>query len=133
MRVPALVFGAFLICFAASSQAEGSVDFEQDILPMVKSRPMFETFLRTTFSVAETGWGVRVSDQSMPKLSGARMGPYKFDAIWHSLQGDKPVTLVINTDISFFDSTGKQIWDGRLRRASKFVETFQSIEIEPSR
>ena len=59
------------------------------------------------------------------------MGPYEFQAVWHSREGDFAVTLVIDTDIKFFDGKGREIRYGRPEGAFSFQETFSSIEIEP--
>lgn len=92
---------------------------------------MFERFVRETFKVTDTGWGVRIGNEAMPNLGGARMGPYQFQARWLSPAGEVPVTLVIDTDTHFFDRAGHDITDGDLRQASSIKETFTSIEIEP--
>jgi len=107
------------------------VSFAADILPLIKARPTFEKFIIDTFKITDTGWGIRIDNEAMPRLGGARIGPYEFQAIWHSGQGDIPVTLVIDTDIKFFDVKGREITNGQLRNTARFKETFSSIEIEP--
>jgi len=79
--------------------AEGSVSFKDDIVPILKSRPAFKDFILQTFSVTDTGWGIRIDSPTMPHMRGTRIGPYKFQAIWHGPHGDAPVTLVIDTKI----------------------------------
>lgn len=116
---------------ASPAWAEGSVSFAVDILPLIKARPIFEKFITDTFEITDTGWGIRIGNEAMPHLGGARMGPYEFQAVWHSRNGDVPVTLVVDTDIKFFDGKGREITNGQLRNATRFKETFSSIEIEP--
>ena len=111
--------------------ADGSVSFAQDILPLMKERPTFERFIRETFKVTDTGWGVRIGNEAMPHLGGARMGPYQFQARWLSPAGEVPVTLVIDTEAHFFDRAGRDVTDGDLAQATSLKETFTSIEIEP--
>lgn len=86
--------------------ADGSVSFQSDILPMIKVRPEFEKFLTGTLKITDAGLGTRISDQAMPRLGGARMGPYEFQASWQGPGGDVPITLVIDTDVKFFDRGG---------------------------
>ena len=116
---------------AAPARADGSVSFAEDVLPLIKTRPKFEEFIRDTFHITDTGWGVRIGNEAMPHLGGARMGPYEFQAVWHSRHGDVPVTLVVDTDIKFFDRKGREIRNGQLKNAINFKEMFTSIEIEP--
>ncbi|MFM0645019.1 hypothetical protein PQR14_11855 [Paraburkholderia bryophila] len=116
---------------AGPALADGSVSFSADILPLIKARPPFEKFMSDTFQVTDTGWGVRIGNGMMPHLGGARMGPYEFEALWHSRNGDVPVTLVIDTNIKFFDRKGREITNGQLQNAVSLKETFSSIEIEP--
>jgi hypothetical protein len=118
---------------AAPAWADGSVSFQSDILPMIKARPEFEKFLLGTFKITDAGFGTRISDQAMPHLGGARMGPYAFPATWHGVGGDVPITLVVDTDIKFFDRAGREIKNGRLKQAVSMKEAFGSIEIESRR
>ena len=120
-----------LSVIAAPVWADGSVSFTADVLPLIKARPTFKKFIDESFDITDAGWGIRIGNEAMPHLGGARMGPYEFQAVWHSREGDVPVTLVIDTDIKFFDGKGREIQNGRLERAFSFKETFSSIEIEP--
>lgn len=107
------------------------MSFHAQVLPMIKTRPEFARFLLETFKISDDGLGTRISDQAMPHLGGARIGPYAFQATWHGANGDVPVTLIIDTDIKFFDRAGREIKDGRLKKAVGFQESFSSLEIEP--
>jgi len=123
-----------LLCLAAApAWADGTVSFRAHIQPMIKARPEFEKFLLETFKISDDGLGTRISDQAMPHLGGARMGPYAFQATWRGANGDVPVTLIIDTDIKFFDGAGREIKSGRLKQAVSFQEIFNSVEIEPPR
>ena len=124
-------FASSLNLIAAPARADGSVSFVADVLPLIKARPNFEEFIRSTFHITDTGWGVRIGNEVMPHLGGARMGPYEFQAVWHSRHGDVPVTLVVDTDIKFFDRKGREIRNGQLKNAANLKETFSAIEIEP--
>lgn len=113
--------------------ADGSVSFQSDVLPMLKAKPEFERFLLGTLKVNDAGSGTRISDLAMPHLGGTRMGPYEFPASWRDAGGDVPVTLVIDTDVKFFDKAGREIRDGRLKQATRLRETFSGMQIEPRR
>ncbi|MGF6541334.1 hypothetical protein [Paraburkholderia youngii] len=114
-----------------AAYADGSVSFHGDIIPMLKERAQFEQFISEDFTVTDTGWGTRIDSATMPHMGGARMGPYKFQAAWHSPHGDVPVTLIIDTKIRFLDRYGHEIMGGDLRETRSVSETFDSIEIEP--
>ncbi len=133
MKSPKRWAGIVLTLLAAHAWADGTVSFQSDVLPLLKTRPAFQAFMLEAFTVNDAGTGTRISDQAIPHLGGARIGPYKFNAIWHSPSGDKPVTLVIDTDTKFFNRAGREITDGRLRRAVELKEAFSAIEIEAAR
>lgn len=101
----AQALSAWLFCtlLVPTAYAEGAVSFNDNIVPMLKDRPQFKEFILQSFSVADTGWGVRIDSPTMPHMGGARMGPYRFQAIWHSPHGGTPITLVIDTKTEFFD------------------------------
>lgn len=116
---------------SALAYADGSVSFSTDIIPIMKSRPLFERFVTRSFSISDVGWGVRIDSPTMPHMGGARMGPYKFQAIWHSENGNIPITLLINTKTKFFDDKHNEIMGDDLRKTTSIKETLDSIEIEP--
>jgi hypothetical protein len=122
-----------LLSAATPAWADGTVSFETDMLPMIKARPEFEKFLLGTLKITDAGSGTRISEQAMPHLGGARMGPYEFRATWHSSNGDVPVTLIIDTNTKFFDRAGREFRNGSLKQAVSMKETFDSIEIERPR
>ena len=132
-------YGSMLIALSAMllattpARADGTVSFESDIRPLLKAKPAFEKFVLGTLKIDDAGSGVRISEQAMPHLGGARMGPYEFRAVWHSAGGDVPVTLIVDTDIQFLDKAGREIVSDRLEQAVSLKETFGSIEIAPSR
>ncbi|HKT92292.1 MAG TPA: hypothetical protein VJS18_08980 [Paraburkholderia sp.] len=121
-------------CFAffnSIAHADGSVSYSEQIVPMLDERPLFGEFVKQSFTVSDTGWGVRINSPTMPHMGGKRTGPYRFQATWHSAKGDVPVTLVIDTKTRFFDDRHHEIVGGDLRRTTSIAETLDSIEIEP--
>jgi hypothetical protein len=116
---------------ASSAYADGSVSFHADVLPIMQGRPLFQQFILQTFVVSDAGWGTRIDSPTMPKLGGARMGPYRFQAIWHAPDGDRPVTLIVVTRVRFFDDQHREILSDDLRKAATISETLDSIEVEP--
>lgn len=128
-----VVISSLLGLVVAPALAEGTVSFHAQVLPVIKTRPEFARFLIEMFKISDDGLGTRISDQAMPHLGGARIGPYAFQAAWHGANGDIPVTLIIDTDIKFFDRAGREIKNGRLKQAVRFQESFSSLEIEPPR
>ncbi|WP_233809190.1 hypothetical protein [Paraburkholderia sp. HP33-1] len=127
----AMIAGCLSTVPISFAYADGSVSFTSDIAPMMKGRPIFEQFITQSFSIADTGWGIRIDSPTMPNMGGARMGPYRFNAIWHSQKGDIPVTLIIDTKTQFFDIHHREIVGGDLRKTISIRETLDSIEIEP--
>ncbi|CAM2173737.1 conserved hypothetical protein [Paraburkholderia sacchari] len=117
--------------FSSIALADGSVSYSELIVPMFKDRPQFGDFIKQSFTVTDTGWGIRINSPTMPHMGGVRMGPYRFQATWHSPKGDVPVTLVIDTKAQFFDSRHREIVGADLRKTISITETLDSIEIEP--
>lgn len=132
-RIALLVVSSVFWLAAAPAWADGTVSFRAHILPMIKTKPELEKFLFETFKISDDGLGTRISDQAMPHLGGARTGPYAFQVTWQGTEGDTPVTLIIDTDIKFFDRAGREIKNGRLKQAVSFQESFSSLDIEPPR
>ncbi|MGF6371231.1 hypothetical protein OKW40_003981 [Paraburkholderia sp. RAU6.4a] len=124
--------GLFCTLLVPTVYADGSISFNDYIVPMLKDRPQFKEFILQSFSVTDTGWGIRINSPTMPHMGGARMGPYRFQAIWHSPRGDTPVTLVIDTKTEFFDRHRRQITGSDLRGTTSITETLDSIEVEPA-
>lgn len=114
------------------AHADGTVSYSEVIDPILKDRPLFEDFIKQSFTVTDTGWGIRINSPTMPHMGGARMGPYRFQAIWHSPKGDVPVTLILDTKTRFFDNRHHEIVGSDLRKTTSIIETLDSIEIEPS-
>jgi hypothetical protein len=119
------------VLLVTAARAEGSVSFSDDIMPMLEKRPQFERFIVQSFSVLDTGWGVRIDSPLLPHMGGVRTGPYRFQAVWHSAHGDVPVTLVIDTTIEYFDRRHRLITGDDLRDTTSILETLDSIEIDP--
>jgi hypothetical protein len=130
-RVSAYLIPLLSTVAAPLAYADGSVSFRDNIEPMFKDRPQFKQFIEESFSINDTGWGTRINSPTMPNMGGARMGPYRFQATWHSHHGDVPVTLVVDTKIQFFDSRHREIQGGDLRATRSISETLDSIEIDP--
>ena len=132
--IAVLIVAAFSF-IPAQIWAGGSVGFEEDVLPILKSRPVFERFILEAFKMRYNGngWGERISNEVMPNMGGARIGPYKFQATWHGLDGDTPITLIINTNTKFLNRVGREvvneIYHGKRVRSVK--ETLDNIEILP--
>ncbi|MCX5538789.1 hypothetical protein M3A49_04640 [Paraburkholderia sp. CNPSo 3076] len=122
-----------LVFFNSIAHAEGSVSYSELIVPMFKQRPIFGEFIQRSFTVTDTGWGIRINSPTLPHMRGARMGPYRFQATWHSPKGDVPVMLIVDTKIQFFDSHHHEIVGSDLRKTTSITETLDSIEIEPPR
>ncbi|WP_143808852.1 hypothetical protein [Paraburkholderia susongensis] len=128
--IRAMIAASLGIGAAQFAYADGSVSFALDIIPMMKGRPIFEQFIAQSFSITDTGWGIRIDSPTIPHMGGARIGPYRFNAIWHSPKGDVPVTLIIDTKTQFFDAHHREITGDDLREATSITETLDSIEIE---
>ncbi|CAB3748759.1 hypothetical protein [Paraburkholderia humisilvae] len=128
-----IVLLAAVIPFSPVARGDGSVSFATDILPMANERPLFAQFIVESFTVTDTGWGVRIDSPTMPKMKGTRIGPYEFQAEWRSPNGKRPVTLIIDTKIRYFDDHRREILGGDLRHTTSIVETLDSIEIAPPR
>ena len=124
-----IVWLLLLLLITVNAYAEGSVFFEKDIVPILKTRPEFYRFIIANFKLSDDPYGIRISNEASPALGGARIGPYTVGATWHSPKGDVPIKLIINTKIKFYNKKGREIDD--IKRAVRYTETLDSIELEP--
>jgi hypothetical protein len=122
-----------LVC--ALAHADGSVSFKEDVLPLMKTRPAFQAYILSTFTIEDNGLGKRIGGPVMPQMTGARIGPYSFRATYKNGAQVIPVELVIDTDIQFFDKHDHLLkatpGKGDLTKTVKIVETLSGIEINP--
>src|ERR1035437_466743 len=109
----------------------GSVHFSETIVPMLEARPAFKKYLLCGFQIVSDPMGTRIGDIAMPHLGGAVTGPYSMWANWQGENGPVKVILTVNTTITFFDKKGRAIKGGDYRPAVRFVEKFDSIEVDP--
>lgn len=120
-----------LACYGSSCFADGSVDFEQQILPLINQRPFFAKFLSQTFEFEKDAIGVTIGADVSPKLALTRVGPYRICAKLRSPPGGDScsVQVVIDTNTRFFDQNGKEV-DGP-QGAQSVKEDFYAIEVNP--
>jgi hypothetical protein len=127
------VFGLFAL-LTVTVHAEGSVSFQEDIVPILKTKPVFMKFILNVFQIKYrgNGWARRIGNDAIPQLGGERIGPYRFQATWRGSDGDMPITLVINTNNEFFDQIGRKIINNEdFYQAHSVRQTFASVEIFP--
>jgi hypothetical protein len=120
-----------LASYATNCLADGTVDFRQQIIPIINQRPFFADFLLKTFEFENAAIGVTIGSNVGPKLGLTRIGPYRVCArLRGDAQGEPCATqVVIDTDPHFFDENGKEV-DGP-ERAQSVKENFFAIEINP--
>lgn len=77
--------------------SEGSVGFKEELLPLFRSKPMLGRFVLATFEVTGSPMGVRISEETIPALSGTRVGSYRVPVTWHEDGKPRAAVLTINT------------------------------------
>ncbi|MBZ5789644.1 hypothetical protein K8353_05935 [Burkholderia contaminans] len=112
--------------------AEGTVGFNEDILPLFRDKPTLERFVLATFEVRGAPVGIRIAGDAIPGLSGARVGPYTVPVNWSDHGRPVAATLTIYTTQVFYDSHGRTL-EGDLKEAVKVVEQVDSISVDPAR
>jgi len=127
MKKAMLVLGLWTMN-AFALPGTGSVDFTETIIPLLDARPAFEKFVLCSFDIVSDPMGIRIGDVANPHLGGARMGPYRMWADWHSPAGVVKVILKINTTITFFANNGRPT---KFENSVRFDEKLDSIEIDP--
>jgi hypothetical protein len=122
---------AILLLFAPIlAFADGSVSFRNDLLPILQKQPLIARFVTESFTVVSDPWGIRIGNEAIPGLGGARIGPYRMNVIWHSPKGSVPAVLIVNTVPTFYDKDGHPLGDD-YRTATKVTEVVDSISLEP--
>ncbi|WP_143136889.1 hypothetical protein [Burkholderia ubonensis] len=117
--------------FAVSCFADGTVDFREQVLPIINQRPFFANFLKKTFEFEGSAIGVTIGSNVSEKLGLVRIGPYRVCA---KIRGDAQsgaceMQVVIDTNPHFYDEHGKEI-DGP-EGAWSVKEDFLGIEVDP--
>jgi hypothetical protein len=120
-----------LTSYGSSCFADGTIDFEKQVLPLIKQRPFFAQFLLQTFQFEKDAIGVTIGADVNPKLALARIGPYQVCARLRSAPGSDScsIQVVIDTDAHFFDENGKEV-DGP-GGAQTVKEDLYAIEVNP--
>ncbi len=131
-KVLLLIVLTFVSVFAAVPRGNGSVSFNDYIIPILKSRPDFGRYILGTFKFYGDPMGNLMGNTFSPALSGGRIGPYDMWASWNGNTGEIPVVLVINTKINFYDKNNTKIKKGDFKKAVRFSETLDSIEVYPT-
>ncbi|MFM0224092.1 hypothetical protein [Paraburkholderia dipogonis] len=133
MKTSKLSWAIFLslTSYGSSCFADGTVDFEQQVLPLINQRPFFAQFLTQTFVFEKDAVGTTVGANVSQKLELTRVGPYRVCARLRSSPSSDScsVQVVIDTDTHFFDKNGREI-DGP-QGAQSVKEGFYAIEVNP--
>ena len=110
--------------------ADGTVSFQNDVIPILMQRPFFAKILLDTFQFKDTVIATTIGRQVSPGLALDRAGPYRVLARKKSDKGTVyDMIVVINTTIHFLDKSGKETESPR--NAVRLREDFDSIEIDP--
>lgn len=128
MHVVSAIFIAMMSC-GEICLADGTVDFQKQVLPIIKQRPFFADFLLQTFEFERTASGVTIGNNVSPQLGMTRIGPYQVCA---KRRGDSEssscaMVVVIDTEPHFLDKNGKEVDDPA--NAQSVTEDFYAIEV----
>lgn len=133
MKAVHVVSAIFLtmVSYGQSCLADGTVDFQQRVLPIIKQRPFFADFLLQTFEFESSAVGVTIGGNVSPQLGLARIGPYHVCAKRRgdAQSGSCAMVVVIDTDVHFRDKSGKEVDDPA--HAQSVTEDFYAIEVNP--
>lgn len=119
----------------APALADGSVSFDEDVMPLLHDRPDLRAALAEV-EFYQLGSGRRISGLMSPGLAGRRVGPYLF----HALHWGRPVEVRIATHARFFDREGRLLgedagegegWDLDLESAVALEEVVTAVGITP--
>lgn len=122
-----------LLLGPAPARADGSVDFDADVMPLLHDRPdLREALAEVTFPWL--GSGGRISGKVSPGLAGRRVGPYLFRA----LRKGESVEVRFATYTRFYDERGQFLGetdgdsaDFDLEHAVRLEEEVTAVAITP--
>ncbi|WP_243050497.1 hypothetical protein [Dyella sp. RRB7] len=133
MKIMKMAFVGFILSLTCAGNcfADGTVDFQKQVLPIINQRPFFSEFLLKTFEFDNSAIGVTIGSNVSEKLGLERIGPYRVCARLRGSDQSKScgMQIVIDTDPHFFDKSGKEI-DGP-EGAQSVKEDFFAIEVNP--
>lgn len=117
--------------YVSNCFANGTVNFQEQVLPLINQRPFFAQFLSQTFVFEKDAVGATVGTNVSRKLGLTRIGPYRVCARLRGSTGSDSCSLqvVIDTDTHFLDKNGNEI-DGP-EGAESVKEDFYAIEVNP--
>lgn len=133
MKKIRLILAIFLALafYGTNCFADGSVSFDEQVLPIINQRPFFANFLLQTFEFDKNAVAVTIGPNVSEKLGSTRIGPYRVCARLRSAPLSDPCStqVVIDTDTHFLDKDGKEV-DGP-EGAQSVRESFYAIEVDP--
>ena len=109
--------------------ADGTLDFAQEVQPILMQRPYFAKFLLDTFDFDKSAQAVTVGRAVNPTLAGLRIGPYTVFAKKKGTAGPYTTAVVIDTYLHYLDAKGVELDD--LQQAVSVKEDFYAVEINP--
>lgn len=136
MRKIFLFLSLILVTLAPKANANGSVSFTEEVLPLLAEHPEITDPLLDDLDIDEIGRAVRIGPHACPVLAGVRVSPYIFLAQKREPSfGRYRVTILTNVD--FFDRLGNIVYrirdgvpdedDSAFYQAERYEETFSSL------
>lgn len=121
----------FLLCLmsiaACIAQADGSIEYEDDVDPILKQAPALRKFILNTLCISHSGMAVRIAGEY--PMGGRRIGPYELYAKPKGVVGAYTMKIVINTSQLFFNKAKKSISINDIDQATRMRESLLSVEI----
>ncbi len=97
-RIRFLLAGILALFFSTQAFADGSVNYYEDVLPLLRSRPDIRAILAEV-EFPRLGLGRRISGRMIPALAGQRVGPYRFLAV----KGNEDIIVRFSTVVRFYN------------------------------
>jgi len=122
MRATLLPFAALLVPgLSLAGGTLGTVELDS----LLAQRPALRDFLRSTLRLSDSAFAEVRLGSHFTHLGGARLGPYTISAT--SLQGGKPIEVVLCTTARFLDRNGKDLPENRIEEATATRETLTGV------
>jgi hypothetical protein len=125
MRAIILLVATF--CWARFLSADGTLSTSELLESLRPSNPALVKTLETGFDLDKDASGARIGRVVNATLAGTRIGPYTVGATLHGVPGAAPLTITLNTDLTFTNARGQRT--SRVALATGVTEQLKSITI----
>jgi ferredoxin-NADP reductase len=125
-RLRLFTFLGLAFVLSEPAQAGGTVAFAE-LEALLRQKPQVMTQLKAEYSLPNSAYAEIRLGHHFEHLSGARTGPYTFQALKRGQGADTMTKVLVCTDVQFMSSAGKPLDEPNWEKATHIRETLTSV------